>query len=165
MNEVKLNLGCGKHILQGWENFDIESRAKPPVRAWAWNSPIPYADGSVDVVLVQHSLQHCQLKDYDRNFAEIRRVLKLGILRPGGRFILKEADNRYYVWHSPGVTDRDGYIASSISQPEAVAVMLRHGFSVSEDKQTIVDIMGEAINRQHRVLRGNNLFIIEGTKY
>ena len=156
---TKINLGCGTHVLEGWDNFDTGSRAQPPVRTWEWNMPLPYADGTVDAVLVQHSLQHCLPDDYDRNFSEIRRVLK-----SGGKFVLKEADNRNYVWHKPGSTDSDGYIASSISLPEAIEVMSRNGFSVSEDRQAIVGRWGDVINRQRRVLRGHNLFVIEGTR-
>jgi len=156
---IRLNLGCGGHVLEGWDNFDVPAKAKPPVKPWRWNDPLPYADGSVDAVLVQHSLQHCHAGDYHRNLVEIFRVL-----RPGGRLVLKEADNRHYVWHSPGTTDRDGYIASSISQPEAVAALSAAGFDVCEDKDAIVGRWGDAINRQRRTLRGPNLFVVEGTK-
>jgi peptidoglycan/xylan/chitin deacetylase (PgdA/CDA1 family) len=156
---ARLNIGCGKHVLDGWVNLDVASRAVPPVGVGEWNQRLPYADGTVDAVLVQHSLQHCRPDDYDRNFSEIARVL-----RPGGRLVLKEADDRHYVWHRPGVTDRDGYIASSISQPEAVAALTRAGLSVREDKDRIVAEWGVAINRQRRLLRGRNLFVVEGTK-
>ena len=159
VKETKVNLGCGDHILDGWDNFDTDSRATPPVRAWEWNRALPYADGSVGAVLVQHSLQHCRPEDYDRNFLEIRRILK-----PGGKFVLKEADDRHYVWHKPGSKDRDGNIASSISEPVAVKVLSRNGFLTSTDRANIVARWGETINRQRRIVNGHNLFVVEGTK-
>lgn len=157
--ETRLNLGCGDHVLPGWENFDTASRAKLPVRTWEWNQPLPYSDNSVDAVLVQHSLQHCRPEDYKKNFWEIFRVLK-----NGGKLLIKEADNRYYVWHRPGVTDRDGYIASSISKPEAINLVVDIGMTVCEDKEDIIKRWGDVINRQRRTLRGQNLFVIECTK-
>lgn len=157
--ETKLNLGCGDHILTEWDNFDTASRARSPVRVWEWNQPLPYPDSSVDVVLVQHSLQHCRPEDYKKNISEIFRVLKYG-----GKFLLKEADNRYYVWHRPGVTDRDGYIASSISKPEAISLVVDVGMTVCEDKEDIIKRWGDVINRQRRTLKGKNLFVIECTK-
>jgi predicted SAM-dependent methyltransferase len=159
-HQLKLNLGCGDNKLPGWENFDIDIRAVDGVKPWAWNRPLPYADGTVSVVLVQHSLQHCKMEDYDSNFSEIRRVLE-----PGGKVVVKEADNRHYVWHRPGVTDRDGYIASSTSEPEVIQVLSRNGFSdIVTDRKGIVDRYGEAINRQKRLLGRQQLFVVEGTK-
>jgi len=157
---IKLNLGCGNSILDGWENFDIDERAVNGVRPWAWDRNIPYPDGSVETVLIQHSLQHCRPEDYDKNFSEIKRVLM-----PGGTIVVKEADNRYYVWSKPGERDKDGIIASTTSEPEMVEVLSRNGFqNVITDPQIVVNKYGDAINRQRRLLSRKQLFVVEGTK-
>jgi len=156
----RVNLGCGDHVLSGWDNLDTESRAKGIVKPWQWNVKLPYSDQTVRTVVIQHSLQHCKPKDYDRNFDEIKRVLV-----PGGKIVVKEADNRYFVWHRPGQTDSDGLIASSTNEPEVLNILERNGFvDLSNDRQVIVDKYGEAINRTARLLRNNKLFIVEGTK-
>jgi len=157
---LKLNLGCGDAILKGWENLDIEKRAKNGIKPWEWNQTLPYPDESATTVLIQHSLQHCNPDDYDRNFQEIKRVIE-----PGGTIIVKEADNRHYVWTKPGDYDKDGVIASSASEPEIVDVLSRNGFvNLTADAQAIVDKYGDAINRQYKLLSRHKLFVVEGTK-
>lgn len=156
----KINLGCGNHILQGWDNFDTASRAKWEVRDWEWNKKLPYKDETVRLVLIQHSLQHCSIKDYDRNFSEINRVL---IRR--GKILIQEADDRNFIWHSPGKIDSDGLIASSTSEPEIIDVLEANGFeNIINDKVLLVKKYGDVINRTRRLLKGNKFFVLEGTK-
>lgn len=157
---LRLNLGCGKQVLVGWENLDPKTNISPLVKQWCWNTDLPFESSLADVVLIQHSLQHCRPEDYDKNFIEVLRVLK-----PGGKVVVKEADDRYYIWHHPGVTDSDGLIASSTSEPEMISVLTRNGFiSINTDRQDIVSKYGDAINRVRRVLHGRNLFVVEAEK-
>ena len=83
----KLNLGCGSHILNGWDNFDIGSRANANIgiKSWKWNDKLPYKDGTVRLVLIQHSLLYCNPKNYNLNLKEIYRVLI-----PGGKILIEE---------------------------------------------------------------------------
>jgi len=59
--------------------------------------PLPYADGSFDVVVSTQVLEY--VEDIPGTLAEIRRVL-----RPGGRVLLLDTDWDSIVWHS---TDDD----------------------------------------------------------
>lgn len=87
--EIKVNFGCGGNILEGWKNHDIET----PVE-----SPLPYKDGEVDFILIEHCLEHIthiQALDF---MIEARRILK-----PGGKLrvcipVLTRLDR-------PGATD------------------------------------------------------------
>lgn len=156
---MKIYLGCGQHVLEGWENLDPRTGLDPQIKLWRWNEPLPYPDGSAELVLVQHSLQHCRPEDYDSNFREAKRVLI-----PGGRIVVKEADNRYRVWHHPGYEDRDGMIKSSISEPEAMAILVRNGFEeVTNDKDLLLGRYASVVTRLRKA-GSRNYFIVEGTK-
>ncbi|OJT96707.1 MAG: hypothetical protein BGN82_00860 [Alphaproteobacteria bacterium 65-7] len=56
MSSLKLNLGCGSQMLPGWCNVDLYGA--PDVRWDLEQFPWPWADGSVDEVLLSHTLEH-----------------------------------------------------------------------------------------------------------
>ncbi|MDD3531669.1 MAG: methyltransferase domain-containing protein [Candidatus Pacebacteria bacterium] len=75
---VRLNLGCGRDIREGWVNVDREDR--PGVLALDLErDDLPFVDGSVSYVYASHILEH--LLHWERLVIEVHRVLK-----PGGRF-------------------------------------------------------------------------------
>ena len=85
MSTLKLNIGCGRNILEGWENID--SARLPGVDVVAdldrcADQPLPYADNSVDEFLLSHVIEH------------IRHPLPLmqelyRIARPGARLVIR----------------------------------------------------------------------------
>lgn len=101
---MKLNLGCGSHVPDGWINVDYALGARfakiPIFRALNralrvfeldWNEKIylhdltkkfPWADSSVDVVYSSHTLEHFTREDGKTFLAECHRVLRNnGIIR------------------------------------------------------------------------------------
>jgi ubiquinone/menaquinone biosynthesis C-methylase UbiE len=101
---MKLNLGCGSQVPDGWVNVDYALGARfmkiPFFRALNkklklfnldWNEKIylhdltkkfPWADSSIAVVYTSHTLEHFSKIDGQRFLAECYRVLhKGGILR------------------------------------------------------------------------------------
>lgn len=55
---MKLNLGCGNARLDGWINVDREAVLKPD-QVWDLERlPWPWAESSVDEVLLKHALEH-----------------------------------------------------------------------------------------------------------
>ncbi|MBN1600232.1 MAG: methyltransferase domain-containing protein [Chitinispirillaceae bacterium] len=101
---MKLNLGCGSHIPDGWTNVDYALGArlakKPFFRTinkkikffkLDWNEKIylhdltrklPWADSSIDTVYSSHTLEHFNKEDGRRLLSECQRVLRQGgILR------------------------------------------------------------------------------------
>jgi SAM-dependent methyltransferase len=80
---IKLNLGCGNDIRDGYVNCDNGSQGSIATNA-AWpvdlnQFPWPFPDNYADEILMWHVLEH--LPDTTRVLTEIRRVLK-----PGGVF-------------------------------------------------------------------------------
>lgn len=74
---MKLNLGCGRDIREGWVNVDIYGgeavvRHDLNVRPWPW------ADNSADEVIMFHSLEH--LRDTTEVMKELYRVCENGAL-------------------------------------------------------------------------------------
>jgi len=98
---VKLNLGCGTHVVPGWINVDYAAGARllrlPGFRRLNrrlglfkgdWPSgivlhdlrrPLPWDSGSVDIIYSSHTLEHLSRDEGIRLLAECYRVL-----RPGG---------------------------------------------------------------------------------
>lgn len=101
---MKLNLGCGAHVVDGWVNVDYSVGARfvklPLLRTFNrkvrlfeldWNDTIylhdltktfPWADSSIDIVYSSHTLEHLSKEDGHRFLAECHRVLRPnGIVR------------------------------------------------------------------------------------
>ena len=101
---MKLNLGCGSQVPDGWINVDYAMGARfmkiPLFRAFNkklkifnldWNERIylhdltkkfPWADSSIAIVYSSHTLEHFSKEDGQRFLVECHRVLrKDGIIR------------------------------------------------------------------------------------
>ena len=98
---MKLNLGCGDRVVEGWTNVDYSLGARlmkvPFFKAVNkrlrifnvdWDArivlhdltrPLPWPDSSVDVVYSSHTLEHFSKEDGRAFLTECHRVL-----RPGG---------------------------------------------------------------------------------
>lgn len=78
---VKLNLGCGTNILQGYRNFDMYP-SDPGVEPLDLNKfPYHFPQGYADEIVLSHVLEH--LIDPYRVVMECHRILK-----PGGKFVV-----------------------------------------------------------------------------
>lgn len=107
---TKLNLGCGPHHLEGFDNLDANS-------GWRFEDGLgDYADGSVEGISISHSAMYVPLEDWPAVFAEIARVLE-----PGGIVRITEDDTehpeseRLGGWHD----------AVTLTSPKLVAAALR----------------------------------------
>jgi len=74
---MKLNLGCGRTLLEGYENIDLNGKnvIKCDIRS------LPqYENESVDEILLNNVLEHLTNKDLRPALKEWNRVLKIGCL-------------------------------------------------------------------------------------
>lgn len=67
---MKVQFGCGGNILPGFKNHDTDVDI---------TGELPYKDGSVDFILIEHCLEHVNMRDA---FLFMERACR--ILKPGG---------------------------------------------------------------------------------
>lgn len=80
---MKLHLGCGNKILEGWVNVDVASRGvQPDVSADIRD--LPYEDEVADAILAVHVIEHFHRDDALPLLREWVRVMK-----PGGTMALE----------------------------------------------------------------------------
>jgi SAM-dependent methyltransferase len=82
---LKINLGCGRDVKEGWINIDIEEGPRIDVvhdLNLVKIEPLPFPDSSVDEIYASHVMEHIpNLLDLSQ---ELHRVAK-----PGARMIIR----------------------------------------------------------------------------
>lgn len=73
---LKLNLGCGKDVREGYENIDINSTDKRVVKGDIKN--LEYENETVDEIFLNHVLEHLNSSDLRSALKEWNRILKKG---------------------------------------------------------------------------------------
>jgi predicted SAM-dependent methyltransferase len=66
---MKLNFGCGKNKLAGWQNYDMDVDIR---------ETLPFEDGSADFIFAEHVVEHVTSAQAQLFFEECYRVLKDG---------------------------------------------------------------------------------------
>jgi predicted SAM-dependent methyltransferase len=87
---TRVHLGCGRHLLDGWANLDMDG-PRGVVR-FNLTRPLPFPSGSVDLVFTEHFVEHIRL---DQALALVRECAR--ILRPGGVIRISTPDLRRLV--------------------------------------------------------------------
>jgi len=83
---MKLNVGCGRHVLDGWTNIDIQPsrHSKVPPNILCDLRSIPLADSCAREVMAIHVFEHFYLWEIPAVITEWKRLL-----RPRGILILE----------------------------------------------------------------------------
>jgi hypothetical protein len=74
---VKLNLGCGKVLKNGWVNVDIR-QFLPEVEVVDLNQPWPWENGTVKAVYCSHMIEHLTASERVHFVNELYRVMSRG---------------------------------------------------------------------------------------
>jgi predicted SAM-dependent methyltransferase len=77
--DLKLNIGAGPGVVEGWINADLQPEADADVMPMDATAPWPFADGSAEAINSEHFLEHIDPSLAGFYFQEAFRVL-----RPGG---------------------------------------------------------------------------------
>ena len=114
----KLHLACGKNVIGGWANIDLEGNKN--VIAWDLTQPLPVASNSVEFIYSEHFIEHIGRDQAKRLLTECHRVL-----RPGGVLRISTPDLRKLI---------DEYLAGRVDewadlgwQPATPCRMLNEG--------------------------------------
>lgn len=86
---MKINLGSGQRpFLKPWLNVDCQERWNPDVIADGASMPM-FEDGSAEMIVLHHVLEHFNLGNADAMILECNRILK-----QGGSLIITVPDMR-----------------------------------------------------------------------
>lgn len=86
--ELKLNLGCGPNIRQGWVNIDLGSRDALHLDL---REPLPFPSNAASIIYSEHVFEHLAYPDESRGL--LRESFR--VLRPGGIFSVGVPDGEY----------------------------------------------------------------------
>jgi len=106
MNEIKLNLGCGSDIKEGYINIDNRMTASKIINLKEYenhdlDTPLPFDDYKIDYILAKDILEHFSWRDTNRIFTDWVRVLKIG----GKMDLLVPNFDAHYKLYKEGKTD------------------------------------------------------------
>jgi len=99
---MKLNLGCGSHVLEGWENYDLYPEDNRVKHLDMNTLPYPFPDNYADEILVSHVLEHLYIPIYEV-ILELYRILKpeglLTVALPINSNIIVHQRDRFNIYY------------------------------------------------------------------
>jgi hypothetical protein len=129
MTEIKLNIGAGSTVIEGFTPIDRKLGSEA--------FPLPYADGSVDEIRASHILEHFTFGDASKAMEEWSRVLK-----PGGRIrisvpdvdkVLKDETPNRLFYLMGGQMHADDIHKSAYDRNRLTALMQQNGLRQIKD--------------------------------
>lgn len=87
---MRLNLGCGNDIRDGYTNVDFRKTHPDVLEVDLSKFPWPFEDSSVDEILMLDFLEHFPYRDTQRIILEVYRVLT-----PNGQVVIQVPDARH----------------------------------------------------------------------
>ncbi len=162
---LKLNLGCGPQVWDGWTCLDPRAEELGQgVIQWDFSKQLPFAPNQADAVFTSHVFAYVDEEKYTEALLEIWRVLRpLGVLR-----MSEDETDSGYVWRRPGQPARGtGEIKSLPTRSKICGALAAVGFeihpagpgvTVSPHKDVL---LGDGRERRYRL---GHKFYVEGVK-
>ncbi len=110
---IKLHLGCGRNILNGWVNTDSK-KSLERCEYLDVTKKFPYKDNSVDYIFSEHMIEHISLQDGKFMLEESFRILK-----NGGKIRISTPDLKFFIeLYNDNKTDlQKKYIDYTVNHP------------------------------------------------
>lgn len=133
---VRLHLGCGWNLLDGWINIDLVGGKTDLV--WDLRRPLPFGDASVDVVFLEHVFEHMT---YSETLVVLGHVRK--VLRPGGVLRVGVPDAGMYArWYaSDPAALRDERWGRATPMLALREVFQEHAHVAAYDAETLILVL------------------------
>lgn len=133
---VRLHLGCGWNMLDGWINIDLVGGKTDLV--WDLRKPLPFAASSVDAVFLEHVFEHMT---YSETLTVLRHITK--VLKPGGVLRVGVPDAGMYArWYA---TEPDALRETRWGRPTAMLalreVFQEHAHVSAYDAETLILVL------------------------
>lgn len=77
MSKIRLNLGCGDNVIEGWENYDLHPSCGDVKPLDLNYLPLPFPDNHADRIRVSQVLEHLECHPFEF-IQECHRILKPG---------------------------------------------------------------------------------------
>jgi glycosyltransferase involved in cell wall biosynthesis len=135
---IKINLGCGQDLKEGWINVDVLPELKPDI-IHDLHQPLPFKNNFADYILAQDLLEHFTREDLQNLLAEITRVLKFGatleIRVPNlediiDRFADDPETRNEFIYGTTNETGIFGAHKVGFTKPMLIAMMLNHNLKL-----------------------------------
>jgi len=136
---LKLNLGCGITMLDGYVNVDCiqNEHIKPDVKADI-RKALPFDSNSVDEILASHVVEHFRVWEAKSILSEWRRILK-----PGGKLVIECPDLNKILKNFKDYPDRpDLNIWALFGDPHFTEESMEHHWAYTP--KMLGDILSEA---------------------
>lgn len=150
---LRLHIGCGGQLLEGWINVDVHPAPLALNVLWG----LPFGSGSVDYIFVSHLLEHLFYpRDVKPFLAELRRVLA-----PGGvvRIVVPDIEQcieayqqrdplffasrrEFWSWWPENPTRLEDFLAYAGAGPEPAYLFEAHKYGY--DYETLARVLTEA---------------------
>lgn len=95
IEELKLNIGCGRDYKPGWWNCDISKGVKAEAYLDIRKDALPIPDGAADEIYISGVLE--QIGDNDQFIFALNECHR--VLKPGGRMIVVVPNARFPIAH------------------------------------------------------------------
>ena len=106
---ARLQVGCGKNILDGWMNTDLVVNGN--IIYLDATKPLPFGDNTLDYIFSEHIFEHISYADGHAFIKECHRVLK-----PGGRIRIATPDMVFLIqlYQNPASSIYPDYIKFAV---------------------------------------------------
>lgn len=130
--KLKLHLGCGNNILEGWHNIDLYIKNNLKVRNYDITKKLPHEDGEVDEILCSHVIEHLNFFQEKLFFDEVYRLLnkngKLTIEVYDGEWVVKKWLEANDNWKQFYINKDHDYFGNGYNINERWGVLTAHLF-------------------------------------